>query len=77
MAKIFENMYGSNKAIRRNATILVASSLFCYVLAAILFVKGGWRPALPLLLIPAVVDALCLVVWLSLRSGRKRTSQSL
>ncbi|MEU1088247.1 hypothetical protein ACFYPN_09230 [Streptomyces sp. NPDC005576] len=72
MARFFESSYGSPQAIRRNAITVVAASVFCYVLAAFLVVKGGWDAAYPVLLVTGLADALCIGVWLAFRGRRRR-----
>ncbi|MFD8674606.1 hypothetical protein ACFV1A_16150 [Streptomyces seoulensis] len=71
MARFFEGLYGSDKAIKRNGVMVIISTLILYVISAILWTKGGWGAAFAPLLVALVVDALCIAVWLSLRSQRR------
>ncbi|MFD4540905.1 hypothetical protein [Streptomyces bauhiniae] len=67
MAKFFEDLFGSDKAIKRNAVMVLVSTLVLYVVSAILWTKGGWGAAFAPLLVALAVDALCITVWLSFR----------
>ncbi|GHD30165.1 hypothetical protein [Streptomyces galbus] len=75
MAKFFENAYGNQQAIRRNAWTVVAASLVAYALSAVLWAKGGFAAASPLLLVAVVADAVCLLVYLTFRNRRLGSSK--
>ncbi|MFE6891001.1 hypothetical protein [Streptomyces sp. NPDC057694] len=64
--------YASRRTNKRNAAIVAASSLALYVLSALLWVKGGWDAAFAPLLVAVVVDAICIVVYLSFRSKHRK-----
>ncbi|MEU7052569.1 hypothetical protein [Streptomyces eurythermus] len=70
MGRTFENLYGSRQAIRRNALIVTLASLVAYALSVLLWAKGGLGAAYPLLIVVAVADAVCLLVYLSFRNKR-------
>jgi CHASE2 domain-containing sensor protein len=71
VVRIFETAYGSPKAVRRNAILVVVMSVVLYAMAVVLGIKGGWDAAFPVLLVAVVVDAFCLVVWAAFRSKNR------
>ncbi|MGW2277616.1 hypothetical protein [Streptomyces sp. NPDC001770] len=71
MARISEDLYGSRDAVRRNGAIVVASSVFLYILAVVLGAMGGWGAAFPVLLVAVVVDAFCIAVRFAFRSAHR------
>jgi hypothetical protein len=75
VGKFFENAYGNQQAIRRNAWTVVAASLAAYALSVILWAKGGFDAALPLLLVAPMADAVCLLVYLTFRNRRLGSSK--
>lgn len=72
MSRFFGNVYSGRSEIRRNAWIVVISSLFIYGFAGFLATKGGWSAAYPLLLVAAIVDVTCLGVWMTFRNKQPR-----
>ncbi|MEU5180205.1 hypothetical protein AB0G49_09165 [Streptomyces longwoodensis] len=75
MGKFFEESYGSRRAVRRNAWTVVASSLAAYALSVVLWAKGGFAAAYPLLLVAVIADTVCLLVYLTFRNRRIGSSK--
>lgn len=67
MARVFENLYGSRSAIRRNGAMVVIASLVLYALAAVMGFKFGWGGVWPLFLIAAIADVVCVGAWLAFK----------
>jgi hypothetical protein len=75
VGKFFEESYGSQQAIRGNAWTVVAASLAACALSVVLWAKGGFAAAFPLLLVAVIADAVCLLVYLTFRNRRIGSSK--
>ncbi|MFI1001382.1 hypothetical protein ACIP10_02570 [Streptomyces galbus] len=74
MGTFFEESYGSRRAVRRNAWTVAAASMAAYALSVVLWARGGFAAALPLLLVAVITDAVCLLVYLTFRNRRLGSS---
>ncbi|MEU6734797.1 hypothetical protein ABZ929_16590 [Streptomyces physcomitrii] len=68
MSNMHEKSFGSRRAIRRNALILVMSSLACYVISGILIAKAGPAAGFAPLAIALGADLFALTIWLVFRN---------